>query len=173
MWRDRYETDTLHASSKDMYIKPGMKKQIIIATAFFSCCQCLASESKSSAQRARFSGHTAFSENRQGLSAGQPHESKEYEDRNNEPEIGIVVECVFFSHKRSEEIEDALDSVLDPEAAGVDGEFCQGDKQNIGLDALKTLVICVEYFIVHLRQFAPSVKIDFIGKYILFCIRKQ
>lgn len=133
MWRDRYETDTLHASSKDMYIKPGMKKQIIIATAFFSCCQCLASESKSSAQRARFSGHTAFSENRQGLSAGQPLESKEYEDRNNEPEIGIIVKGVFVPHNGGKKAGESLNNIFDPESSGVEGELCQTDKKDANI----------------------------------------
>ena len=91
-------------------------------------------------------GRGAFCEYRHCVAAGQPHKRKEYQDRNNEPEIRVVVECVFFTHKRSEKVDHSLDSVFDPEAAGVDHEFHQGDKQDVRLDAPGQLIFRVEYF---------------------------
>ena len=89
---------------------------------------------KSFGQRAEFAGQGAFREDGQGVAAGQPHERDEHQDRDDEPEIGVVVERVFLAHNRGEEVDEALDDVHDPEADGVDREFHEGDKQDVGLD---------------------------------------
>ena len=105
----------------------------------------------------QLTGHGAFCEYRHCIAAGQPHKRKEHQNRDDEPEIGVVVKRVLFPHKRSEKVAKDLDKVHDPEADGVDCEFHQGDKQDVGLDAPGQLIFRVEYFIVHLGLFAPLI----------------
>ena len=122
MWRDRY----LICLLEGYVYKTRHEKQIIIATASFSCCQRLASESKFNL---RIRNRIPITINAVALRLP----SKPYTYRNNEPEIGIIVKGVFALRNGGKKVGESLNYIFDPESSGVDGELCQTDKKDANI----------------------------------------